>query len=291
MELAHRNAALGYRTRFDANATANYEALEIAAGGACDCRSCRGGSIASTSRRSRAARRWRRWWCAKKAACARASTGNSRSRRTSQAPSPGPKTHASERFLDDFAAMEQVGATALCEGAREWRTVSRSDRDRWRQGAAERGLCGARNRRACRISWPSAWRRKRSWSSRATAWSRSRSIRTARAAAVAAHSRRGASLCDHVPSAVAQEARSAVGARRRPGIGLRRRKTLLTALRQSSRAFAARREKSWQGWSGVKVADAVIAHLRGESAEHHEGSEAMSGADSPSLRRIAAQPP
>jgi excinuclease ABC subunit C len=28
MELAHRNASLGYRTRFDANATANYEALE-----------------------------------------------------------------------------------------------------------------------------------------------------------------------------------------------------------------------------------------------------------------------
>jgi excinuclease ABC subunit C len=29
MELAHRNAALGYRTRFDQNATANYEALEM----------------------------------------------------------------------------------------------------------------------------------------------------------------------------------------------------------------------------------------------------------------------
>jgi excinuclease ABC subunit C len=29
MELAARNAALGYRTRFDANATANYEALEV----------------------------------------------------------------------------------------------------------------------------------------------------------------------------------------------------------------------------------------------------------------------
>ncbi len=29
MELAHRNAALGYRTRFDQNATANYEALEL----------------------------------------------------------------------------------------------------------------------------------------------------------------------------------------------------------------------------------------------------------------------
>src|SRR5262245_61663739 len=28
MELAHRNASLGYRTRFDQNATANYEALE-----------------------------------------------------------------------------------------------------------------------------------------------------------------------------------------------------------------------------------------------------------------------
>ncbi|HYE88356.1 MAG TPA: excinuclease ABC subunit UvrC, partial [Vicinamibacterales bacterium] len=29
MELAHRNASLAYRTRFDANATANYEALEL----------------------------------------------------------------------------------------------------------------------------------------------------------------------------------------------------------------------------------------------------------------------
>ena len=32
MELAHRNAALGYRQRFDANATANYDALESLAG-------------------------------------------------------------------------------------------------------------------------------------------------------------------------------------------------------------------------------------------------------------------
>ncbi len=67
VDLAQRNAALAYRTRFDTEATAHYDALDQLKGilklpalpRRIEC---------STSRPYRAARRWRRWSSAKTAA-------------------------------------------------------------------------------------------------------------------------------------------------------------------------------------------------------------------------------
>ena len=77
VDLANRNAALAYQTRFNQATAAQYDALETLQRRARRCRRCRGGSSASTSRRSRAARRWRRWSSAKTAGCGAASTGSS----------------------------------------------------------------------------------------------------------------------------------------------------------------------------------------------------------------------
>src|SRR5262245_37353140 len=117
MELAHRNAALGYRTRFDQNATANYEALE---------------SLQAALRLSKLPRRidcfdistiqgsetvasmvvceegrmrpseYRKFKI--KVGNREPGTGN----RKSDLPDPGSPIPVPGRFLDDFAAMEQV---------------------------------------------------------------------------------------------------------------------------------------------------------------------------------------
>ena len=76
LELATRNAAIAYQSRFGGGEIANYEALdklrEVLALPSFPRRiEC------STSRRCRAPTRWPRSWCARTAACARASTANS----------------------------------------------------------------------------------------------------------------------------------------------------------------------------------------------------------------------
>ena len=80
VDLANRNAALAYQTRFNETTAAQYDALETLQRRARRCRRCRAASSASTSRRSRAARRWRRWSSAKTAGCGEASIGSSESR-------------------------------------------------------------------------------------------------------------------------------------------------------------------------------------------------------------------
>ena len=78
VDLANRNAALAYQTRF--NQTTPRNTTRSRRCRRCSrCRRCRAASSASTSRRSRAARRWRRWSCAKTAACGEASIGSSAS--------------------------------------------------------------------------------------------------------------------------------------------------------------------------------------------------------------------
>ena len=66
MELAHRNASLTYRTRFDTDATANFDALESLQ---------KALRLPKLPRRIdcfdistiQGAKRWRRWWSAKTA--------------------------------------------------------------------------------------------------------------------------------------------------------------------------------------------------------------------------------
>jgi excinuclease ABC subunit C len=108
IELAHRNAALTYRTRFDENATANYDALE------------------SLQKALRLPKLPRRIDCfdistiqgaetvASMVVCedGRMKKGEYRKfrigNRTSVLPDPGSRIPDPGRFLDDFAAMEQV---------------------------------------------------------------------------------------------------------------------------------------------------------------------------------------
>ena len=112
MELALRNAALAYRTRFDANATANFEALEVLQAALrlpklprrIDCFDI------STIQGSETV--------ASMVVCEEGRMKPSEYRkfritknefRGSSSPKPQvPSPHAEGRFLDDFAAMEQV---------------------------------------------------------------------------------------------------------------------------------------------------------------------------------------
>ena len=110
MELAHRNAALGYRQRFDTNATANYDALE---------------SLQAALRLPKLPRRIDCFdistiqgseTVASMVVCeeGRMRSGrvpevqNQAERRTAGQQASGPAGNDIHRFLDDFAAMEQV---------------------------------------------------------------------------------------------------------------------------------------------------------------------------------------
>lgn len=109
MELAHRNAALAYRTRFDQNATANYEALELLQAAlrlpklprridCFDISTIQGSETVASMVVCEEGRmrpsEYRKFKIKKDFASPRP-----------QAPSP---EESSARFLDDFAAMEQV---------------------------------------------------------------------------------------------------------------------------------------------------------------------------------------
>ena len=258
MELAHRNAALAYRTRFDANATANYEALE---------------SLQAALRLPKLPRRIDCFdistiqgseTVASMVVCEEGRMRPSEYRKfkiKQGRPGPGLRPDPGYRRVPGRFCRDGAGCPpTILQGPRERRAVSRSDRDRRRQGAVERGVCGARDRRACRIWWRSASRRKRSSSSRATASSRSRSIRTATRYGCCSAFETKRIVCDHLPPSVAQEARSAVGARRgardRPAAA----EDLLTAFGSLSGVRRATREELARV-VGVKVAEAVIAHF------------------------------
>ena len=109
MELAHRNASLGYRTRFDQNATANYEALE---------------SLQAVLRLPKLPRRIDCFdistiqgseTVASMVVCEEGRMRPSEYRKfkiKNERPTGhqaiGPSGYQEQRFLDDFAAMEQV---------------------------------------------------------------------------------------------------------------------------------------------------------------------------------------
>jgi len=102
MELAHRNAALAYRTRFDANATANYDALE---------------SLQAALRLPKLPRRvdcfdistiQGKETVASMVVCEEGRMRPSEYRKFKVNPGGSRLPDPGSRFLDDFAAMEQV---------------------------------------------------------------------------------------------------------------------------------------------------------------------------------------
>ena len=90
-------------------------------------------------------------------------------------PRPAPTLRVSRRFRRHGTSR----SAALCEGARERRAVSRSDRDRWRQGPVECCVCSAREDRFVEPGggWPGEERGARLYARQRS--SRSRSTRMA----------------------------------------------------------------------------------------------------------------
>ena len=219
VDLANRNAALAYQTRFNQAHRGAVRRARDAAAGAGALRRCRGGSSASTSRRFRAARRWRRWSSARTAACgageyrkypdsevrAAARLGRSVGRRPLASDLPASN--------NDFAAMHEVVLRRyreLLEQGGPFPDLVLIDGGKGQLSAAYAALEAARARES--------GRRRHRQEGRAALHARPRRRDRARgersgAAADSADSRRGAPLCRDVPSARAGDARPALGAR------------------------------------------------------------------------------
>ena len=231
----------------------------------CDCRSCRGASTASTSRRSRAARRWRRWWCAKKAACARASIGNSRSRQDSgQASGPQAQdlktSRLRPRFLDDFAAMEQVVRrryAKVLENGGPFPDLIVIDGGKGQLNAAYAALetVGLSNLVAVGLAKKEELVFTRDSMEPLALDPHGNALRLLQRIRDEAHR---FAITFHRQSRKKRDLQSELDVV--PGIGLRRRKTLLTAFGSLSGVRRATREELARV-VGAKVADAVIAHF------------------------------
>jgi excinuclease ABC subunit C len=242
IELAHRNAALGYRQRFDANATANYDALE---------------SLQAALRLPKLPRRIdcfdistiqgsetvASMVVCEEGACARRVPESSRSSRDQDRRSGISGTQVPGRFRGDGA-----GRAARIASARERRPFPDLiviDGGKGQLNAAYAALETV----GCRTWWRSAWRRKRSWSSRATAIEplaldpHGNALRLLQRIRDEAHR---FAITFHRQSRKKRDLQSELDVV--PGIGLRRRKTLLTAFGSLS-GVRARRVKSWRASS------------------------------------------
>ena len=263
MELAHRNAALAYRQRFDANATANYEALESLQAALrlpklprrIDCFDISTIQGSETVASMVVCEEGRMRPCEYR---------NSRSRpKDFKASEPqGLKT---SRPRDQGSSMISRPWSKSCGGAT--RKVLENggpfpdliviDGGKGQLNAAYAALetVGLSN------LWRWVWRRKRSWCSRATAWSRSRSIRTAtRCGCCSAFATRRTALRSRSTASRAQKRDLQSELDVVPGIGLRRRKTLLTAFGSLSGVRRATREElaSVVGAEGCRSGDRAL---------------------------------
>ena len=200
VELATRNAELCVSRALRTRRAGRVRRRSSSSSRPCSCRPCRGASSASTSPRSRAARRSPRSSSAKTAGWRRgeyrkfrvrdrgSGTGTVTAADTAvresiraesdvlRAPVPEPRSPFSRRLRRHGAGRPPP----LRRGARSRRAVPRPDRHRRRQGPARPPRTRRWSASGCPTWWRSAWPRRRSWSSPATATRRWRSSRTAR---------------------------------------------------------------------------------------------------------------
>ena len=295
VDLANRNAALAYQSRFNQTTAAQYDALEtlqavlglpalprriecfdistiqgsetVASMVVCEDGRMRRGEYRKFRIRGLETGGWRLelgGWSS--AATSAASL---------QPPSP------SRQSNNDFAAMHEVVLPPLSQAARAGRAVSRSDPDRRRQGTAVGRVRGAR-----RAGAGQSGRRRHRQEGRAAVHARPRRAdRAGRqrsgAAAGPADPRRSASLRGHVPSPGADDARPAIGARRRAGRRAAAPAHAADARSAAWRACGARRARSWRRSSARKwptpflrfsqAAVTCLSTINAESAEHAEG--------------------
>ena len=171
----------------------------------------------------------------------------------------GPTT--GDRFLDDFAAMEQVVRRRYAKVLEQRRAVPGSDRDRRRQGAAERGLCRARERRPVEPGRGRPGQEGRAGLHARQRWSRWRSTRMARrCACCSAFATRRTALRSR---SIARRGRCATCGRSWTtcrASAPRRRKTLLTRFGSLAGVRRATREEL-TAVVGAKAADAIVEHF------------------------------
>jgi excinuclease ABC subunit C len=255
MELAHRNAALGYRQRFDANATANYDALE---------------SLQAALRLPKLPRRIDCFdistiqgseTVASMVVCEEGRMRPSEYRKFKIRPqdlkTSGPQD---QRFLDDFAAMEQVVRrrySKVLENGGPFPDLIVIDGGKGQLNAAYAALemVGLSNLVAIGLAKKEELVFTRDSERPLALDSHGNALRLLQRIRDEAHR---FAITFHRQSRTKRDLQSELDVV--PGIGLRRRKTLLTAFGSLSGVRRATREELARV-VGAKVADAVIAHF------------------------------
>jgi excinuclease ABC subunit C len=261
MELAHRNAALGYRQRFDANATANYDALE---------------SLQAALRLPKLPRRIDCFdistiqgseTVASMVVCEEGRMRPSEyrkfkikhelSRPKTQDPGPQP---SEARYLDDFAAMEQVVRrrySKVLENGGPFPDLIVIDGGKGQLSAAYAALetVGLSNLVAIGLAKKEELVFTRDSMEPLALDPHGAALRLLQRIRDEAHR---FAITFHRQSRKKRDLQSELDVV--PGIGLRRRKTLLTAFGSLSGVRRATREELARVVGG-KVADAVIAHF------------------------------
>ena len=264
MELAHRNAALGYRTRFDQNATANYEALEVLQAALrlpklprrIDCFDI------STIQGSETV--------ASMVVCEEGRMRPSEYRKfkikdelrpsSPQALKPSRPPQSEARFLDDFAAMEQVVRrryAKVLENGGPFPDLILIDGGKGQLNAAYAALekVGLSNLVAVGLAKKEELVFTRDSVEPLALDSHGPALRLLQRIRDEAHR---FAITFHRQSRKKRDLQSELDLV--PGVGLRRRKVLLTAFGSLSGVRRATREELSRV-VGVKVADAVIAHF------------------------------
>ncbi len=254
MELAHRNAALAYRQRFDANATANYDALE---------------SLQAALRLPKLPRRIDCFdistiqgaeTVASMVVCeeGRMRPGEYRKFKIKQGSGIGDQ--GSGRFLDDFAAMEQVVRrrySKVLENGGPFPDLIVIDGGKGQLNAAYQALeaVGLSNLVAVGLAKKEELVFTRDSNDPLALDPHGNGLRLLQRIRDEAHR---FAITFHRQSRTKRDLQSELDTV--PGVGLRRRKTLLTAFGSLSGVKRATREELSRV-VGPKVADAVIAHF------------------------------
>ena len=254
MELAHRNAALGYRQRFDANATANYDALE---------------SLQAALRLPKLPRRIDCFdistiqgseTVASMVVCEEGRMRPSEYRKFKIKQGSGIGDQGSGKFLDDFAAMEQVVRrrySKVLENGGPFPDLIVIDGGKGQLNAAYAALetVGLSNLVAVGLAKKEELVFTRDSMEPLALDTHGNALRLLQRIRDEAHR---FAITFHRQSRKKRDLQSELDVV--PGIGLRRRKTLLTAFGSLSGVRRATREELARV-VGVKVADAVIAHF------------------------------
>ena len=254
MELAHRNAALGYRQRFDANATANYDALE---------------SLQAALRLPKLPRRIDCFdistiqgseTVASMVVCEEGRMRPSEYRKFKIKQGSGIGDQGSGKFLDDFAAMEQVVRrrySKVLENGGPFPDLIVIDGGKGQLNAAYAALetVGLSNLVAVGLAKKEELVFTRDSMEPLALDTHGNALRLLQRIRDEAHR---FAITFHRQSRKKRDLQSELDVV--PGIGLRRRKTLLTAFGSLSGVRRATREELARV-VGIKVADAVIAHF------------------------------